>query len=99
MLLADSTLFFPFSHESLPGIFPGRVYLANDSVPRIGDSGSLVSDKSRRLRFMGNKPYWAHTVLARVVAAGHASSVALGSSSTEPVFSPTSSSRFVVCVR
>lgn len=47
----------------MPGIFLGRVYLAKDSVPRIGDSGILVSDKPRRLIFRGNMPYWTPTVL------------------------------------
>lgn len=71
----------------MPGIFLGRVYLANDSVPRTGDSGTLVSGKPRKLRFRENKPYWAHTVLGSGSGCNNASCVALGGSFTEPQFS------------
>lgn len=78
---------------------PGKGSLAKDSVPRTGDSGLRVSDKPGRLRFRGSTPYWA----PRVLGSGSGCSICccgLGELITgASVFSPTSSSRFVVSIR
>lgn len=51
----------------MPGIFPGSIHRANNSVPSTGDSGALVSNDPRWLTFeaggQGDEPYWAHTVM------------------------------------
>lgn len=71
----------------MPGIFLGRVSLANDSVCRTGDSGMLVSGMPRKLRFRENKPYGTHTVLGLGSGCSNTSCVASGGSATEPQFS------------
>lgn len=100
MLLADSTwLFFSsLCHESLclESSQEGLIWLMIRSL----ELGTLVSNKPRRLRFGGDKPYWAHMVLGP----GSRSSTRQPSGLGEPIHgasvsSSTGSVRFVISIR